>query len=68
MDESAIEAEAIRHSTDDLERIDRLMASAEARRNKALADEQPVVEGWPNEANFRITVQCLLRRLPSDRR
>ena len=36
MDESAIEAEAIRHSTDDLERIDRLMASAEARRDKAL--------------------------------
>jgi hypothetical protein len=36
MDESAIEAEAIRRSTDDLERIDRLMASAEARRDKAL--------------------------------
>ena len=36
LDESAIEAEAIRQSTDDLERIDRLMASAEARRDKAL--------------------------------
>ena len=36
LDESAIEAEAIRRSADDLERIDRLMASAEARRDKAL--------------------------------
>ena len=36
LDESAIEAEAIRQSADDLERIDRLMASAEARRDKAL--------------------------------
>jgi hypothetical protein len=34
--ESAIEAEAIRRSADDLERIDRLMASAETRRDKAL--------------------------------
>jgi hypothetical protein len=34
--ESAIEAEAIRKSADDLERIDRLMASAEVRRDKAL--------------------------------
>ena len=36
LDESAIEAEAIRKSADDLERIDRLMASAEVRRDKAL--------------------------------
>jgi hypothetical protein len=36
LDESAIEAEAIRRSADDLERIDRLMASAETRRDKAL--------------------------------
>ena len=36
LDESAIEAEAIKRSADDLERIDRLMASAEARRDKAL--------------------------------
>ena len=36
LDESAIEAEAIRKSADNLERIDRLMASAEARRDKAL--------------------------------
>jgi hypothetical protein len=36
LDESAIEAEAIRRSADDLERIDRLMASAEARRDKTL--------------------------------
>ena len=36
LDESAIEAAAIRQSADDLERIDRLMASAEARRDKAL--------------------------------
>jgi hypothetical protein len=36
LDESAIEAEAIRQSADDLERIDRLMASAEARRDKSL--------------------------------
>ena len=36
LDESAIEAEAIRKSADDLERIDRLMASAEMRRDKAL--------------------------------
>jgi hypothetical protein len=36
LDEAAIEAEAFRKSTDDLEQIDRLMASAEARRDKAL--------------------------------
>jgi hypothetical protein len=36
LDEAAIEGEAIRKSADDLERIDRLMASAEARRDKAL--------------------------------
>jgi hypothetical protein len=36
LDESAIVAEAIRRSADDLERIDRLMASAETRRDKAL--------------------------------
>jgi hypothetical protein len=34
--ETAIQAEAFRKSADDLERIDRLMASAEARRDKAL--------------------------------
>jgi hypothetical protein len=36
LDETAIEAEAFRESAEDLERIDRLMASAEARRDKAL--------------------------------
>jgi hypothetical protein len=36
LDETAIEAEAFRKSADDLERIDRLMASAEGRRDKAL--------------------------------
>jgi hypothetical protein len=36
LDETAIEAQAFRKSADDLERIDRLMASAEARRDKAL--------------------------------
>jgi hypothetical protein len=36
LDEAAIEGEAIRKSADDLERIDRLMSSAEARRDKAL--------------------------------
>jgi hypothetical protein len=36
LDETAIEAEAFRKSADDLERVDRLMASAEARRDKAL--------------------------------
>ena len=36
LDETAIEAEAFRKSADDLELIDRLMASAEARRDKAL--------------------------------
>jgi len=36
LDETAIEAEAFRKSADDLERIDRLMASSEARRDKAL--------------------------------
>jgi hypothetical protein len=36
LDETAIESEAIRKSADDLERIDRLMTSAEARRDKAL--------------------------------
>jgi hypothetical protein len=36
LDETAIEAEAFRKSADDLERIDHLMASAEARRDKAL--------------------------------
>lgn len=36
LNETAIEATAIRKSADDLERIDRLTASAEARRDKAL--------------------------------
>ena len=36
LNETAIQAEAFRESADDLERIDRLMASAEARRDKAL--------------------------------
>jgi hypothetical protein len=36
LDETAIEAEAIRKSAEDLERIDRLLASSEVRRNKAL--------------------------------
>jgi hypothetical protein len=36
LDETAIEAEAFRKSADDLERIDHLMASSEARRDKAL--------------------------------
>jgi len=36
LDETAIEAEAIRKSADDLERIDSLLASAEGRRDKAL--------------------------------
>jgi hypothetical protein len=36
LDEAAVEAEAIRKSAEDLERIDRLLASAEIRRNKAL--------------------------------
>ena len=36
LDETAIEAAAFRKSADDLEGIDRLMASAEARRDKAL--------------------------------
>jgi hypothetical protein len=36
LDETAFEAEAFRKSADDLEGIDRLMASAEARRDKAL--------------------------------
>jgi septal ring factor EnvC (AmiA/AmiB activator) len=36
LDESAIEAEAIRESAEDLELLDRLLASLESRRNKAL--------------------------------
>ena len=36
LDETALEAEAFRKSADDLEGIDRLMASTEARRDKAL--------------------------------
>ena len=36
LDESVIEAEAIRESADDLELLDRLLASLESRRNKAL--------------------------------
>jgi hypothetical protein len=36
LDETAIEAEAIRESAEDLERIDRLLASSEVRRDKAL--------------------------------
>jgi hypothetical protein len=36
LDESAIEAEALRQSSPILERIDRMLASAEARRNKLL--------------------------------
>jgi hypothetical protein len=36
LDESAIEAEAIRKSSADLELLDRMLASLETRRNKAL--------------------------------
>jgi hypothetical protein len=36
LDESAIEAEAIRKSSSDLELLDRMLASLETRRNKAL--------------------------------
>jgi hypothetical protein len=36
LDESAIEAEAIRRSAADIELLDRLLASIEARRDKAL--------------------------------
>ena len=36
LDELAIEAEAIRSSAEDLERLDRLLASLESRRNKVL--------------------------------
>lgn len=36
LDESTIAAEAIRHSADDLEALERLLLSLEARRNKAL--------------------------------
>jgi hypothetical protein len=36
LDESAVEAEAIRRLAADLERLDRMIASAESRRNKAL--------------------------------
>src|SRR5262245_3612875 len=36
LDESAIEAEAIRSSSSDLELLDRMLTSLEARRNKAL--------------------------------
>jgi len=36
LDESAIEAEAIRRSSTDLELLDRMLASLETRRNKAL--------------------------------
>jgi hypothetical protein len=37
LDETAIEAAAVRRCADDLEQIDRLMASSELRRDKALA-------------------------------
>ena len=36
LDESAIEAEAIRRSSSDLELLDRMLTSLESRRNKAL--------------------------------
>jgi hypothetical protein len=36
LDETAIEAEAIRSSAEDIDRIDRLLTSAEARRDRAL--------------------------------
>ncbi len=36
LDESVIEAEAIRRSSDDLEKLDRLLASLESRRHRAL--------------------------------
>ena len=36
LDESAIEAEAIRRSSSDLEVLDRMLTSLESRRNKAL--------------------------------
>ena len=37
LDESAIEAEAIRDSSQDLEQLDRMLRSLEARRDRALA-------------------------------
>ena len=37
LDESAIEGEAIRRSSSDLELLDRMLTSLESRRNKALA-------------------------------
>ncbi len=40
LDESAIEAEAIRRSAADIELLDKLLASLESRRDKALRREK----------------------------
>jgi hypothetical protein len=51
LDESAIEAEAIRRSSSDLELLDRMLSSLESRRNKAL--------GWV--AEYRASLAHQLR-------
>jgi hypothetical protein len=46
LDESAIEAEAIRRSSSDLELLDRMLTSLESRRNKALGCVANIAPAW----------------------
>jgi hypothetical protein len=66
LDESVIEAEAIRASFFDLERIDRMLASLEARRTKALrciADYRYVLAQQLRESSDRIISAKEVRQL-----
>jgi len=49
LDDSAIEAEAIRKSAADLEKIDRMLASLESRRNRALGHIAEYREVFPRQ-------------------
>ena len=53
LDDSAIEAEAVRQCAIDVERIDRLLASLESRRNKALRCIREYRDGFARRASER---------------
>jgi hypothetical protein len=64
LDESAIEAQAIQQSSEDLEQLDRLLASLESRRNKALrsiAEYRGGFAGQLRESSDRIIEGKVLR-------
>ena len=51
LDESAIEAEAIRSVSSDLELLDRMLAASEARRNKALRGMADYRQTFPSSCS-----------------